>query len=388
MAERWLFVDSIHVFGGHEVMLLRWMEELAGQGRVEPHLLARRGCRLSERGRAWSVAEGFAPAESSPPAWKKPWARLANPCRDAAVFIRAARRLKPSLCVVAEGCLLSQALFVGLARLLGLRVAVYVPLVDSFAAMGLKRAGLKDWLMRWVYGNLPQAWITITGEQAEGFARWAGVRRPVFALPNTVAPAIEVRGDAGNTEREESDGPGPLRILVLGRLDAHHKGLDLLFDHLEADPSSFPGIRIDLVGDGPYGAEIERRRQASPPLARRVSVQAWSDPVRAMAEHDVLLLPSRFEGVPLVMLEAMALGLPVVASDLPGTRAYLPEDCLFPIGDLARAFEIIRGLASSAERAELAGRNRRVFAERASGTAFAAAVAGLTDKLLREVARP
>lgn len=411
-AERWLFVDSIPVFGGHEVMLLRWMEELAARGRVEPHLLARRDCRLHERGRAWAVAEGFAPAEP-PPARKTPWARLAQPVRDTAVFIRTARRLRPSLCVVAEGCLLSQALFVALGRVLGLKVVVYVPLVDRFAAMGLGRARLKDWLMKRVYGNLPHGWITITAGQAEGFARWAGIRRPVFALPNTVAPAVEAL--AGNRfvgiqeQREEShlnsiglpplppgEGGGEgerqgkeiLRILILGRLDAHHKGLDLLLDCLEAAPWPDPFFRIDLVGDGPYASEIERRREASPALAERLSVRPWSDPVQAMAEHDVLLLPSRFEGVPLVMLEAMALGLPVVASDLPGTRAHLPEDCLFPVGDLARAFDILRRLKDPAERLALAERNRRAFAEKASGAAFAEAVAGLTEKLSREVARP
>lgn len=391
-AKRWLFVDSIPVFGGHEVMLLRWMEELAGQGRVEPHLLARRDCRLHERGRAWVVEDGFAPAEPPPSIAGKLWARLANPFRDAAAFIRAARRLRPSLCVVAEGCLLSQALFVALGRVLGLRVVVYVPLVDSFAAMGLRRARLKDWLLRRVYGNLPQGWITITEEQAEGFARWAGVRRPMFALANTVAPGIEALGELGPTPPIGLISPTGektvLRILILGRLDAHHKGLDLLLDFLEATRWHDPSLRIDLVGDGPYASEIERRRQASPGLANLVFVRGWSDPGRAMAEHDVLLLPSRFEGVPLVMLEAMALGLPVVASDLPGTRAHLPEDCLFPAGDLARAFEIIQRLRDPAERLALAERNRRSFAAKASGAAFASAVAGLTERLLREVARP
>jgi hypothetical protein len=46
-AERWLFVDGADSFGGHEVMLLRWLEELATQRTIEPVVLARDGTRLA-----------------------------------------------------------------------------------------------------------------------------------------------------------------------------------------------------------------------------------------------------------------------------------------------------------------------------------------------------
>lgn len=171
-----------------------------------------------------------------------------------------------------------------------------------------------------------------------------------------------------------------LRVLVLGRLDAHHKGLDWLLNFMERT-GPLPGIHVNLVGDGPYAAEIDRRLQASPDLAGCLSRQGWSEPLPAMARHDVLLLASRFEGVPLVMLEAMALGLPVVASDLPGTRAYLPKACLFPVGDIAAAFQILARLKSPEARHAVAEANRETFAALASNAAFAVAVAELARKL-------
>ncbi|CAL1240842.1 glycosyltransferase family 4 protein [Candidatus Methylocalor cossyra] len=377
----WLFVDSFPVFGGHEVMLLRLMAELSSQGRIRPRLLARRECRLYERGRDYLTPDSFAPR---PPGRPGLWSRMAWAWRDGLAFLRTVTRLRPALCVVAENCLLSQALFVGLARLLGVRVIVYVPLVDTFAAMGFRWARLRDWLVRHGYAQLPDAWLTITPEQAHAFARWAKVRRPIHTLPNTVAPAIEALAQVPLPPHPTNH--GRLRVLVLGRLEPFQKGLDLLLDHIET-ASLPPGLTIALVGDGPYAEEIQRRQRHNPALAGIVSLRPWSDPARVMGEHDLLLLPSRFEGVPLVMLEAMALGLPVVASDLPGTRAYLPETCLFPVGDLGAAFAIIQRLAvHEEERRAITDTNRRTFTARASGAAFAAAVAQLAEQLTLELA--
>jgi glycosyltransferase involved in cell wall biosynthesis len=78
------------------------------------------------------------------------------------------------------------------------------------------------------------------------------------------------------------------------------------------------------------------------------------------------------------MLEAMALGLPVVASDLPGVRAYVPAECLFDVGDLTRAMQILQGLVDHGRRRRLADSGRAVFDATASGRAFAESVAGVT----------
>ncbi len=67
------------------------------------------------------------------------------------------------------------------------------------------------------------------------------------------------------------------------------------------------------------------------PIIRRVP---WCDnPGKVYAGLNMLLIPSRFEGVPLVMLEAMLCKLPVVAANIDGMAELLPTDWLFPVED-------------------------------------------------------
>ncbi len=102
----WLFVDAAAMFGGHEVMLLRWIEELASRpdSGVRPRLLARAGSRLHELAPAPTRVPAF-PVERS--------GRLARPWRlwrDALALRRAIRAEQAEWLVFASGALGSQVL--------------------------------------------------------------------------------------------------------------------------------------------------------------------------------------------------------------------------------------------------------------------------------------
>jgi glycosyltransferase involved in cell wall biosynthesis len=378
MKTTWLFVNGASVFGGHEVMLLRWIEELRRQGQVLPRVLSRAGSRLQERAGAAATSLSL-PARRPAGGWRGRRAALLGVFSDIKSLLRVLAAEKPSLCVVAEGYLLSQPLFALVCRLAGVRVVIYVPLIERATHLGFRSGPVRDKVVRHGYAKVPHGWIVLTRTQADVFARWARVRRPIFELANTVAQHIETLANSP-AETQRSHTAEACRVLVMGRLDMHQKGLDLLLEHLRQD-SRARDVRVTLVGDGPASAELQHCIRTSPVLSDIVELSDWSDPVEAIRSHEVLLLASRFEGVPLVMLEAMALGLPVVSSDLPGTRAFLPATCLFPVGDLARALEIIATLRDPRERQRVIEMNRRTFAARASGQAFAAAVSDLTSKL-------
>jgi len=127
-------------------------------------------------------------------------------------------------------------------------------------------------------------------------------------LPNPL-PAGVGRGGAIDPE------PRRPELLAVARL-VHQKGLDLLIRALASlrDPAC-ADWRLVLVGDGPERSALTALAVREGVADRVVFEGFQTDPVRFMARASVFVLPSRFEGMPNALLEAMAAGLPVVVSD-------------------------------------------------------------------------
>jgi glycosyltransferase involved in cell wall biosynthesis len=133
----------------------------------------------------------------------------------------------------------------------------------------------------------------------------------------------------------------------LGRL-SDQKAPEILLDIATATALSRRELHWLVVGDGPMATSLHQQARATPSLAGRVHwAGLQTDAHRWLAAMDLLVLPSRWEGTPLTLMEAMAAGLPVIASDLPGVRWVmegLPEPGTAP-GDAHRG---ARGVASEA----------------------------------------
>ncbi|MDO5580038.1 MAG: glycosyltransferase [Planctomycetia bacterium] len=134
-----------------------------------------------------------------------------------------------------------------------------------------------------------------------------------------------------------------LNFLFVGRF-TEQKGLDWLFDTL---PFWFEREKIDLwmVGDGPDRQKLtDRANQLS--CSGRIHFCGWRPDISAlMKKSDLLLLPSRWEGMPNVVLEAMKAALPVFASNTDGVAELLGENIepqSFPFGDKEIFLEKIR----------------------------------------------
>lgn len=183
----------------------------------------------------------------------------------------------------------------------------------------------------------------------------------VGAIPNGVPPygcAAAPGGHAGTV------------VGSLGRLTAQ-KGYDALVRALV----DLPDASLVLVGDGPERPSLERLA-AELGVAERLTITGWTDDPRShLPSFDVFALPSRWEGMPLVILEAMHAGLPVVATDV-GSIAEAVTDGVtgFVVapGDDRALRERLAALAADGElRARLGSRAAEVAATTFTARAMA-----------------
>jgi glycosyltransferase involved in cell wall biosynthesis len=106
---------------------------------------------------------------------------------------------------------------------------------------------------------------------------------------------------------------------------APEKGLDTLVDAWAIVAKEVPEARLTLIGEGPERTSLETRVERLG-LAGLVELPgSSSDPSGVLRESDLFVLPSREEGMSIALLEAMALGIPSVASAIPGNRALLVD---------------------------------------------------------------
>lgn len=158
-----------------------------------------------------------------------------------------------------------------------------------------------------------------------------------------VENAIDLRrftpGEAARSGARASLGlPASARVVAgVGRLNSQ-KNFSLFLDIAAQLASRFRDAHFLLAGDGPE-EKILREKAAALGIAHRVTFSGYVADTRLVyLAADVLLMPSRYEGLPMTLLEAMAMGLPVVASKLDGIAEVIGDGCegfLVPSNDTA-----------------------------------------------------
>lgn len=181
---------------------------------------------------------------------------------------------------------------------------------------------------------------------------------------------------------------GPLRLITIGRF-SEQKGLPLLIDAMAMVREAAPDITLTLVGEGALRPEIEARI-AHAGLGTQVRLAGWLDENgvrRELAQAHALVLPSFAEGLPMVIMEALASGRPVIATAVAGIPELVTVETglLIPAGDADALSEAVLALAALPREtlAEMGMAGRKDVLARHDAKAEAAKLAGLFRSVLR-----
>ncbi len=119
---------------------------------------------------------------------------------------------------------------------------------------------------------------------------------------------------------------GLTRFAVVARIESAPKGLDVLVDALALALGDIPGWTVDFIGRGPDEASLHARARDRG-IADRLRFCGFQSDIGAIwAQHHLLLLPSRREGCPRVMLEAFACARPVLMTAVGGASDWIKPD--------------------------------------------------------------
>ncbi|HEX9860918.1 MAG TPA: glycosyltransferase, partial [Nitrospirota bacterium] len=196
---------------------------------------------------------------------------------------------------------------------------------------------------------------------------------------------------AGREDVRQELGVGPDTLVVgyIGRL-AWEKGFRELIDAaaLLNGGGTARDIRYIIIGDGGGAGDIKAYANERGVGGRFVFLGYRFDVERYMAGMDIFTLPSYREGISVSLLQALAMGLPCIASDIRGNREIMRHKetgLLFPVGDASAYSGAIAGMADNREDAlALGARAEKYVSENFAEEALVENVSGILARLAAE----
>jgi glycosyltransferase involved in cell wall biosynthesis len=322
------YTDARH-FGGHEVASLRALLSMLQSG---AHAFALfRHCNSLLREQLHALQRNYPNLQIHPlsmPSLKYPALGFLLYNNYLRQIQRLFNALSPDLIFISQGNLINSWAGAKVARKLDLPCVSYIPMAQPLRML----LGTKGWI-RGLLGrqvvHWPSQWLTGTKRQVE-YLRTAGARQPIDILPN---PIILPHHRSREQARKANQIPADVLVIgMVGRLNNRQKGCDLFIKALlgAAPESRLRTAWLLFIGDGEERATLlEKLSNAG--WYGRVRCTGWTnEPWNHYAALDLLVMPSRFEGQPLAMQEALFCNVPVCGSRIDGLQGYLPDEWLCP----------------------------------------------------------
>jgi len=374
---RLLFYDDSPVFGGHEVMALLGVEAVLEDFSGPVYFFAAAANQqLCAKLTAMAVRYEhltLVPLDFHSSKLEALRNRL-QPARSHALA-RRFRDFQPALVIAIQGNIEHSSLALLAARRAGIPSTSYIPVPHSNAAMGARLGALRDLWCSHLF-HLPDSFITITDEMAALLKR-RGATAPIHIVYNGVDTSRFQPGDPASACQHLKLPLDKIRLGMIGRIEFRQKQQHLVVQAIAADPALRQSCHLVVAGDGPDKDALQaliHHHQISATLL------PWCDPALLYQALDALLIPSRYEGLPLVMLEALAAGTAVLASDRDGMKDLLPPTWRFqPDNQAAITSAISNFIAQGQPRppAELVARVRHSMSLPSFRHAFATTILAL-----------
>jgi len=277
---------------------------------------------------------------------------------------------------------IEKSLMAAIARLFGIKTMMFprgAALVDHYRASTVRAA-----LLRLCF-RIPTLMLCQGNAYQEFFAHEVGlgrVRCPI--IHNWTATVQLLNIGASRVYSHEL----PLDILFLGWVD-REKGIFELLDCVRqlVEAADVPSFKMVIAGDGSAMAEA-RQRLVDPLLGRVVELLGWIDSdvkVEKLRRAHLLVLPSYMEGMPNAIIEALAAGLPVVATDVGAVGDMVVDGVngfLIPARDTDRLVQALRDLLIDGPLRERMGRaGWHIAKERFSAERAADQIVALADRV-------
>ena len=202
-------------------------------------------------------------------------------------------------------------------------------------------------------GRLDDVTVAVSGAVRDSMPARLGTRARVVRygvdIDAVLAAAVGARDEV---RRELGLAPDEIVVGTVANL-RRTKGYPDLLAAASTVVDAVPNVRFVAVGQGPQEAEI-RAQLVRLGLAERFLLTGYrADAVRVMSAFDLFCLASHHEGLPIAMLEAVALGIPVVATDVGGISDFFgdgPEAVLVPRARPDRLATAIIDIVTDADR--------------------------------------
>lgn len=328
-----VFYNDAPVFGGHEVMFLNVLKHILSTKTWELGIVYYYKNRklVSELERLKSIYPELVLFPDTYASGRLQYLRTFWSFRARRRLRSLFNELSPDCVLAVQGEISLSSVGVLSAKDVGCYTVSYLPMAHTRKQRGEKLAWFKDYVLRYYY-QFPDHFITISKSVLTQI-RNRGANQPIEIVENGISlDKLQVLDKVKSCAELGITKSGYIAALC-GRIEFKQKGHDILLKALVRHIDEFREWTVLIVGAGP-DQDCLKKMIVDKGLSDIVQIVPWQANMSVVySAIDMLIMPSLYEGVPVIMLEGMYYRLPIIGSDIDAMRELLPPEWIFPAKD-------------------------------------------------------